>query len=128
MRPSTASSQAFSSSGSSAIAAPQRHALGVRRAQADDAGDVGYEQLHQKRAGNWIDDSIWGYITSSLSMNGTHLRYAACISSMTGDEWSGRRNSRRLGRIEELDGQHALGVQFSTTRHSFVAAFEPMLT
>ena len=30
---------------------------------------------------------------------------------MTGDEWADGGIRERLGRIEELDGQHALGVQ-----------------
>ena len=39
----------------------------------DDRTDVLYQQPHSVRR-NWMEDSIWGYITESLSMNGTRLR------------------------------------------------------
>ena len=51
-------------------AAQTRAALGL---DPRDAGDMGHEQLHTVRR-NRIDASIWGYITSSLSMNGTTRR------------------------------------------------------
>ena len=45
----------------------------ARRFDADDAADIFHQQLHSV-CRNWIEASIWGYITSSLSMNGTRCR------------------------------------------------------
>ena len=45
----------------------------ARRFDADDAGDVLHQQSHRPRR-NRTEASIWGYITSSLSMKGTSLR------------------------------------------------------
>ena len=45
----------------------------ARRFDADDAGDVLHQQFHRPRR-NRTEASIWGYITSSLSMKGTRRR------------------------------------------------------
>ena len=45
----------------------------ARRFDADDAADILHQQFHSV-CRNWIEASIWGYITSSLSMNGTRCR------------------------------------------------------
>ena len=58
----------------------------------DDRTDVLYQQPHSVRR-NWMEDSIWGYITESLSMNGTRLRYSATICSIAAEERAGRRKS-----------------------------------
>ena len=48
-------------------------ALDACGTDADDPGDILYQQPHNERR-NRIEDSIWGYITSSFSMKGTCLR------------------------------------------------------
>ena len=67
-----------------------------------------------------------GYITVSLSTNGTTARYAAKISSIAFDERSGRRNSNACAAF--INSMASTRSVFCTTFQSFVAAFEPILT
>ena len=59
--------------GTEAVHLGAADAVATRLVDPRDAGDVPDQQSHVVRR-NWIEDSIWGYITWSLSTNGTRLR------------------------------------------------------